>query len=74
MSQTVAVHGCNAYEKDKVRAALEQAIEEIGGLSAYMEPGRTVLIKVNLILGKKAERHATTHPVFVQALGEILKD
>ena len=74
MSQTVAVHGCNAYEKDKVRAALEQAIEEIGGLSAYMEPGRTVLIKVNLILGKKAERYATTHPVFVQALGEILKD
>ena len=74
MNQKVAIQACDEYEKQKVRTALEKAIEGIGGLSAYMEPGRTVFIKANLILGKKAERHATTHPVFVQALAEILQD
>ena len=74
MNEVVSIQACDRYEKATVRKALEQAIQDMGGLGAYMEPGRTVLIKVNLILGKKAERHATTHPVFVQALGEILQD
>ena len=74
MNQKVAIQACDAYEKQKVRAAIEKTIEGIGGLGTYMEPGRTVFIKTNLILGKKAERHATTHPIFIQALGEILQD
>lgn len=70
----ISVSHCNTYELSAVKKALQGAIDRMGGLSAYCKPGETVLLKVNLIMAKKPEDAATTHPSVVQALTELLQE
>lgn len=70
----VSVLGCKNYDYEKVRATLIKSIENIGGLEKYINKGETVLLKVNLIMRKRPEEAATTNPVFVRALSQILSD
>lgn len=73
-NQTVAISACRRYDAKLIKEALLKTIEGIGGLEPYLEKGRTVLLKINLILGKAPDRHATTHPAFVEALAQILTE
>lgn len=70
----VSLHGCREYELSAVKKALEMSIEDLGGLERYIAPGSKVLLKVNLLMKKKPEEATTTHPVFVQALAQLLVD
>ena len=44
----VVVAECGSYAADMVAAALEEALQTLGGLSAFVKPGQTVLLKPNL--------------------------
>lgn len=70
----VSLQRCQTYEYEyeKVKMNLEEVIKDLGGLSSYVEPGEKVLLKVNLLMKKRPEEATTTHPVFVQALADIL--
>ena len=68
----VSIRPCGSYDLARVKKALSAAIEDIGGLAAYINKGDKVLLKVNLVMKKTPEQAATTHPVFVQALAENL--
>ena len=68
----VSVVGCNNYEYNKVSLAIEKSITNLGGLEKYLNKGETVLLKVNLVMRKHPNNAATTHPIFVQALAEII--
>ena len=70
----VSVQGCNNYEYEKVKSAVEQSFSNLGGINKYIHTGETVLLKVNLIMKKNPEDAATTHPALVRALAEILID
>lgn len=70
----VALVGCDEYEFEKVKAALLEAIGAIGGLDGIVEAGTKVAIKANLVAAASPESATTTHPVFLCALCEILKD
>lgn len=70
----VTIHPCNSYQTDEVRRALTAAIADIGGFKSYIQPGETVLLKVNLVMSKGPEAAATTHPAFVTELAKQLKD
>jgi uncharacterized protein (DUF362 family) len=59
----------DSYEPRKIKAFIERGFQETG-LSIK---GR-VLVKPNLLSGKPSERAATTHPLFLSALIELLKD
>ncbi len=74
MEQRVSIARCGTYEIEPLKAALRAAVRNIGGFEAYIPKGSRVLIKVNLITGKKAEEHATTHPAFARALAELLQE
>ena len=70
----ISVHRCVRYEEDMVRDALRQSVGEMGGWESYLQPGDTVLLKLNLVMNKRPEAAATTHPVFVKALIRLLQD
>lgn len=71
---TVSILSCNEYDYPLVKKTLLQSIENIGGLSPYIKPGERVLLKVNLLMKKTPEEATTTHPVFVQAMADILHE
>jgi uncharacterized protein (DUF362 family)/Pyruvate/2-oxoacid:ferredoxin oxidoreductase delta subunit len=62
------------YEFSQIHAALGKAIELIGGLHEIVKPGARVFVKINhLSPPSPAERGIVTHPVFVEAVLELLK-
>ena len=70
----VSLLACGQYELEALRAALANSIRNLGGWEPYIRPGEKVLLKVNLVTNKEPDYAATTHPLFVQALAELLTE
>lgn len=66
-----AIVSCPDYAPESVACALEAAIEQSGGLD-WVKAGMRIGIKVNLCAGLKPEKAATTHPVMVAELTQML--
>lgn len=58
----------------RVAAMLRGAVDAIGGIGAYVEPGDVVLIKPNVAFERVAQLGATSHPEIVSALVKLAKD
>jgi uncharacterized protein (DUF362 family) len=70
----VVLTRCTNYEPDQVSKCLHRQFELLGGLSKFVKPGDTVLLKPNMI-APKSRRHATqTDPTVILELAKILKD
>ena len=69
----VSVVPCDAYEPELCKAALREVLSPLGGLD-FIQPGDKVVIKANLITFLKPDKAATTHPVLLSALTELLKE
>lgn len=67
----VSVVACDAYEPELAKAALRKVLEPLGGLD-FVKPGDRVVVKANLITFLKPDKAATTHPVLLTALTELL--
>lgn len=61
----VAVRG-----KERV-AMLDAALEKLGGISAFVKPGQTVVLKPNAAWDKPAELAANVHPSLVARMVEL---
>ncbi len=68
----VVVKKCEDYIYDEVKKSFEALIQELGGLEKYIDPGTTVLIKMNLLMKKRPEEATTTHPMILKVLAEKL--
>ncbi len=68
----VSISRCSSYEYDTVKSAVRSSMELLGGMSAFIDPGEKVLLKVNLLLKRKPEKVTTTHPAIVQAVAELV--
>ena len=68
----VGIVKCETY--DDVLIKLRECIDSIGGLGAFVKKGMKVALKVNLVMGKKPEVAATTHPLFVSALCTLIDE
>ena len=64
----VSISRCESYEPAAVSAALDVALAPLGGMAAFVSPGQTVLLKINLLSRATPERAVTTHPEFVRAV------
>lgn len=71
MPTDVSVVECGDYEPNTVRAALEAALEPLGGLD-WVKAGMRIAVKPNLMMIKNPAQAATTHPEVVKALCEML--
>ncbi len=74
MMTAVALKKCSTYKNEELRSNLEELLHQLGGLSSFIDQGQTVLLKVNLLMGKDPEEAVTTHPEFVRVLGRMIKD
>lgn len=71
MNTTTAIEPCRTYNADEVTAALARALAPLGGMEAFAERGKRVLLKPNLLAGKDPERAVTTHPAVVEAVARM---
>lgn len=60
---------CEVYTKEACRTALENILD-----LSWVKAGMKIGIKANLVHGAKPEEAATTHPVLLQELTQMLKD
>lgn len=59
---------------ERVLEVVRRAIDQLGGLSQWVKPGNTVLIKPNLTVYYSAEEGCTTDPLVVGALIRLAKE
>ena len=67
----VSVIKCDSYESDKVKSALVEAIDALGGLD-WVSKGMKIAIKANLVSFMHPEKAATTHPALLCELVKLL--
>jgi len=68
----VALVRCREYELDATQAAIRRAVDLLGGMSAFVQPGQRVLLKPNLVRAMSPERAVTTHPTVVAAVARLV--
>lgn len=78
----VAVIRCDTYERDRVKGAVREAIDLLGGWDSIFgeEPAfntrgkdAEIVLKLNLLSKAEPERAVTTHPEVFRAVGELLR-
>ena len=67
----VAFARCRDYDPSALTEALSRSFSVLGIGREFFE-GKRVLLKPNLVLAKKPDQAATTHPAMIAALAELL--
>jgi uncharacterized protein (DUF362 family)/Pyruvate/2-oxoacid:ferredoxin oxidoreductase delta subunit len=74
IKEQVSLIQCKEYDFVAAKAAILQSFDNLGGIEKYIKKTDRVLLKINLLMKKKPEEAATTHPVFTKALAQVLID
>jgi uncharacterized protein (DUF362 family)/NAD-dependent dihydropyrimidine dehydrogenase PreA subunit len=64
----VSIRRCPSYDRAQVDAAVRQALDDVGGIGAFISAGDKVLLKPNMLIGAPPERGVSTHPEVVRAM------
>ncbi len=72
-SDPVSIVPLGDYDAVGARRALEDVLAPIGGLD-FIKAGMTVVIKANLVSAMKPDEAATTHPVLLCALCDMIRE
>ena len=70
----VSIEPCASYAPEAVAEAVSAALARLGGMSAFVKPGQSVLLKVNLLTKAEPARAITTHPEVVRAVVRLAKE
>lgn len=70
----VALVSCKSYEIVEMQESIDKAFSLIGGIAQLIKPGMKVLVKPNLVMRKKPETAATTHPAVVVAIAKAVQE
>jgi len=68
MDNRVFIAKCDDYERERVNEAVRRVLDAFGGAEAILNGGKQVIVKPNLIMPRKPEDAATTHPVVMEAV------
>ena len=69
----VVVVRCDTYADECVLAAVEAAVEKIGGISRFARPGERIVLKPNVLVGTNPQKCVSTHPSVFSAVGRLLQ-
>ncbi|MGI6141389.1 MAG: DUF362 domain-containing protein [Caldicoprobacterales bacterium] len=72
--ERVSIVKCNDYKTQHVFDSVSRSIELLGGMNRFVQPGMKVLLKCNLLMRKKPEEAATTHPEIAAAVAGLVKE
>ena len=70
----VALIQCDSYDTEAVYKALKKGVSALGGIERFVRPEEKILLKPNLLRGKKKESAVTTHPAVFEAVVRILEE
>ncbi|MDO4287685.1 MAG: DUF362 domain-containing protein [Eubacterium sp.] len=70
----VALIACDSYDKQAVYEALKRGVQLLGGMEKFVRPEEKILVKPNMLRGKKAASAVTTHPAVVSGVLRLLKE
>jgi len=70
----VAIRRADNYDSSIIDAALAGIISDLGGISNFVKPGSTVLLKPNLLSPRPPEHAVTTHPAVAVAVARICRE
>lgn len=70
----VALARCDNYDPSRVRTALVQLLDPIGGMGSFVSPGERILLKPNMLSIKSPDQAVTTHPAVVRAVAELVRE
>ena len=68
MHPQVSIKKCNSYDPDTVYASVRDSVKLLGGMEKFVSPGERILIKPNILSGKRPEEAVTTHPALLRAI------
>jgi uncharacterized protein (DUF362 family)/Pyruvate/2-oxoacid:ferredoxin oxidoreductase delta subunit len=74
MKKKVVILKIDKYETDALKDKLEEAILKYFSFSQLFPAGSKVLLKPNLLMAASPEEAIVTHPLFVEAIGNIFKE
>ena len=69
----VSLARCTDYEPRRVFEAVKKAVDLVGGIEEFVEPGMKVLLKPNLLTERAPEDAVDTHPEVVRAVARLVK-
>ncbi len=70
----VSIIRCDNYQPQQVYDSVSRSIDLLGGMGRFVQPGMKVLLKCNLLMRKKPEEAATTHPEIAAAVARLVKE
>ena len=68
----VFVTKCTDYDVNNIYSNLKKSIGCFDDLSSFIKKGEKVLLKPNMIIGKKPEFHVNTHPAIVESIAKVV--
>ena len=68
MENRVFLAKCSEYDQKQVNAAVDRVLDAFGGAETILNGGKRVVVKPNLIMPRKPEDAATTHPAVIEAV------
>ncbi len=71
MCEKVSIEKCPSYDVEAVKSSLDKVLDSIGGLD-FVKPGMKIGIKANLVAAMDPDKSATTHPMVLRRLCELL--
>lgn len=74
MKSKVAVIRCKEYDFEEVKKTIQKSLELIGGLGSIIKKGNKVLLKPNIAGPFPPEQGATTHPLVIKAMIQLVKE
>jgi len=69
----VAISKCDNYNLDTLKEKINQSLDLIGGIDAFIKKDDKVFIKLNCVGPFNPSMGITTHPMFVKAIIQIVK-
>lgn len=73
MLASVSLIRADSYELSGLRRALEDLLEPLGGIAAFVQPGDRVLLKPNLLTGTCLGKECTTRAEVVYCVAQMVQ-
>jgi len=73
MKPKVSLIQCKTYAEAAVFDAVKQTVDQVGGITAFVQSGQRVLLKVNLLRATEPDEATCTHPAVVKALVRLVQ-
>ena len=70
----VVIKKCNEYVNEEVYRTVNESIDLLGGIAAFVKKGERILLKPNLLSAKPSEAAVTTHPAVVRAVIQLVQE